>query len=192
MRVAATAAFTDIIIMARAPRISLAWSNINKTLPLRAVVFDARCILRSPEEAAAPNALPRKDVDLEIRRPDKLLAEGKIKDMLRTEIREELVKRGLSSVGKPWEIKERLQAAVEAEGTSPAPAPSPPPSPPPLPTASAGSSAAEKRAAYAAKLRARTGGSVLPDGSIVANDSPSGRKPLADDERPADSSLAGS
>ena len=205
VRVAATVASDPphrprgILIMARAPRISLAWSNINKTLPLRAVVFDARCILRSPEEAAAPNAPRRKDVDLEIRKPEKLLAEGKIKDMLRTEIREELVKRGLSSVGKPWEIKERLQAAVEAdgtspaEGTSPAPAPTPPPTPPPLPTPSAGSSPAEKRAAYAAKLRLRTGGSVLRDGTIVANDSPSGgRKTLAADERPADSTLAGS
>ena len=178
--------------MARAPRISLAWSNINKTLPCRAILFDARCIMRSPEEAAAPGALKRKDVGLDLRKPENMIAEGRVKDMLRSEIREELTRRGLSAVGKPWEIKDRLLQSIEAEASAAPPestdAPPTPPPPPPSAKIDTGpsGSAADKRAAYAAKLRARTGGSMLADGTIAASDPKPGARVLAPDERPVD------
>ena len=68
--------------MAGASRLSLAWSNINKSLPLRAIVFDARCILRSSDEAAAPGAPKRQEVDLGLRRPESLIAEGKVQGII--------------------------------------------------------------------------------------------------------------
>ena len=187
-----------VVAMAAPPRISLAWQNINKHAKLRAIIFDARCILRAPEERDATKAKEHAkavkqaglgNYDLDLRDTKTILAKGTagIKDMLRSEIREELVRRGLSSVGKPWEIQARLQEAMEAEQASPSSSPPPSPPPPPAPKIDTGiaSSPMDKRAAYAAKLRARVGGSIAPDGSIVANDS---SRPLAADERPVDNS----
>lgn len=193
--------------MATPPRISLAWSHLNKSLPLRAILFDARAIMRSPLENPDPNAPKRRSANLEIRRPEKMVADGNVKDMLRSEIRDELTKRGLSAVGKPWEIKERLETSILADVNRelkvpsmpppPAEAAPPPPSAPPSAASSSpelaaslqqpAASAAEKRAAYAAKLRSRTGGSILTDGTIVSNTTtPGGARPLARHERPAD------
>ena len=209
-------------------RASLAWQNLSKGLPLRAMLIDARCILRSAEEVDIEAEKARKkalraaglgDPGLALRQTKQMLDEGRVKDLLQSEMREELRKRGINTVGKPWELRARLTALLEAEAvgirsptaaenhaaaaaaaaeavatgaTSP---PSPPPTPPTPPAAAEedaapsvsgeASSAAEKRAQYAAKLRLRTGASVMKDGSIVA---PSSLKsaPLADNMRPVD------
>ena len=192
-------------------KVSLAWQTLGKNLPLRAVIFDARCIQRSADEAAAPGALKRRISNLDFRRPEQLVAQGKVKDMLRTEIREELERRGISPVGKPWEIQARLEEAINAEagggavnaeaGGGDAAASneesSPPPPPPPPKAASSlgpASSAEEKRAMYAAKLRNRTGGFMLADGTIIAAKKDSvlstGATALRRDERPDDPSMS--
>lgn len=198
------------------PKISLAWQNLSKKLPLRAILFDARCILRTAEEAdveadKARNKALRQaglvSAGLGLRQPSEMLAQGRIKDMLQSEMRDELSKRNLSTVGKPWELQARLKAVLEAEavGIRAAPAASPPdagalptldvspsmavnepastvPSTSSVSTAAAAaaasgstsspigeaSSAAAKRAQYAAKLRQRTGGSITADGTIAA------------------------
>ena len=106
------------------PRISLAWQNLSKNLPLRAILFDARCIIRTVEETdvvadRARNKALRQaglgNTDLGLRQPGELLAQGRIKDMLQSEMREELKRRGLNTVGKPWELRARLTAVLEAE-----------------------------------------------------------------------------
>lgn len=176
--------------MAAPPRLSLAWQNINKTLPLRGILFDARAILRAPGEANSPEVDGRTKglaaaglghTQLELRRPEQLLADGKIDDMLQSELREELKRRELNPVGKAWELRARLTAALEAElvgiraptGTRASnlakPLPAAAASANHLATLPGGSaaSASEKRAAYAAKLRLRAGASLLSDGQIA-------------------------
>lgn len=186
---------------------SLAWQDLSKKLPLRAVLFDASVILRSADEADAPSSAAKlKQPKIELRRPEELLKEGRIKDMLQREMREELIRRGLSPIGKPWELRARLHAVLEAEAVgirqSPDSAVAAPPAPPSSPSPSeavasaaapvdgaeggssgggggsstgpaatpdfASASSEAKRAAYAAKLRARTGASMLPGGRIAA------------------------
>ena len=58
------------------------------------------------------------DHDLAVRRPEQLLKEGRIKDMLLSELRDELRRRGASPVGKRWEIEGRLKDLLETDGAT--------------------------------------------------------------------------
>lgn len=193
--------------MAVPPRTSLAWQNIAKKLPLRAVLFDARCIMRTAAESdAATNVARQKALQQaglghaksQLRSPEQILKEGRVKDMLQSELRAELKRRGQPATGKPWELRARLTALLEAEVVGVRPAAATSSTPPvaansPLPASSAtdsggvkraggaggaggagtlpfavGASAAEKRSAYADKLRLRVGASLSKDGTIAA------------------------
>ena len=201
--------------------VPLAWKNIAKSLPLRAILFDARCILRSPEEfdveadKARAKALRQAglgNTSQGLRASSaELLQRGKIKDMLQSEMRDELSNRSLSTVGKPWELQARLQAVLDAEAVgirsppksggpsdaNPLPMTDPPPSlepammtgPSSLSSGASSSSltAGDARARYAAKLRQRTGGqaSLNPDGSVQVDSTRKATR-LADHERPVD------
>ena len=48
-----------------------------------------------------------------VRQTEKLVASGKVKELLQSEIREELKKRGASPVGKRWELEQRLQHLLD-------------------------------------------------------------------------------
>ena len=98
--------------MAAAPRLSLAWQNLSKGLPLRAVIFDARSLLRLPGE---PSGAPKSNVSVALRNPEQLVATGNVKEMLQKEIREALKERGSDPVGKRWELEVRLEALLAVE-----------------------------------------------------------------------------
>lgn len=188
------------------PRSSLAWSNISKTLPLRAVLLDAQCILKSADEepSEAEKKLKRAQPKLELRvDAEAMLKDGRIKDMLQSEMRDALKLRGINHIGKPWELRKRLEACLEAEQVGIRAAPGQSAAAPPAgvgaaaaapsnsdaaastPADHSSSSADEKRAAYAAKLRARTGASMLPGGKIAAPPKGLGDAPrLPDNVRP--------
>ena len=56
---------------------------------------------------------------LGIRKPAELLRQGKVKDMLGAEIREELGKRGAPIIGKRWELEARLEKLLARDGLRP-------------------------------------------------------------------------
>ncbi len=208
--------------MAAPPRTSLAWTNIAKKLPLRAVLFDARSLQRSANEADSDAAKRNKSglaaaglgsASLGIRTPDALVAAGNVKEMLQREIREALKERGANAIGKPWEIKQRLEALLAAEkaeaaalypdgehsssGSEDESTKTQPSAPPPKadalssssgsggsPTTS--SSADMLRAKYASKLRTRAGISLTADGGL-ASTVDRRAPPLAHDQRPEQS-----
>ena len=104
---------------------------------LRAVLFDYRALIRAPEERrlpTSPEALagraavraagigisPASGGLFEMREPQQLLATGKVAQMLQSEIRDELTKRGASGVGMRDELVERLDRLLAAEEREPA------------------------------------------------------------------------
>lgn len=89
---------------------SLAW-ELGSALQLRAVIFDLRVLVRYSGERPPPSARPRQPLP-EIRRPEDLLAQGRLAQMLTGEIRDELRSRGLSLIGDRTEIEARLQTAL--------------------------------------------------------------------------------
>ena len=92
----------------------LVWRDLSRSRR-SARYSDARHILRSADEADAPSSAAKlKQPKIELRKPEELLKEGRIKDMLQREMREELIRRGLSPIGKPWELRARLHAVLEA------------------------------------------------------------------------------
>ena len=97
--------------------------NVGTKLPLRAILFDYDVLSQvhdydADEEAAARAALYRvsgvKAVK-EFRRPEELVAAGDASTLLRREMRAELRHRGLDPTGKPWQLRARLQEALDAE-----------------------------------------------------------------------------
>eukprot|EP00966_Prymnesium_polylepis_P043697 1012943-Prymnesium_polylepis.1 len=101
---------------------SLAWQNIGKSLLCRAVIFDRRAITIGKGEvqvssvSAAGAALAGLGTTkTKMRQPESVVAEGNVNNLLQHEVRDELKKRGVSAIGKPWEIKNRLQELLDAE-----------------------------------------------------------------------------
>ena len=192
--------------MAAPPLRSLAWQNIASRLACRAVIFDARSLKRAANEVspeadkkrqAALRAAGLGTASLDLRRPEELVAAGRVKDMLQKEIRDELKQRGLSPIGKPWEIKAKLEALLAAErreqellsaeaesmpadgaaspseGGSGQPASTTASASPPAGTAFASPSSATPdavalRAKYKDKLRSKAGVSMLSSGGLAS------------------------
>lgn len=102
---------------------SLAWANIGKALNCRAVLFDRGVLSWAKGEAAAmgcAHAAAAAAAGLgtkadSMRQTDKILATGKVDQLLQHEIRDELKRRGASGLGKRWEIASRLQELIDAE-----------------------------------------------------------------------------
>eukprot|EP00937_MAST-01D_sp_MAST-1D-sp2_P005491 g5491.t1 len=100
--------------------------NIGSGLQVQVLLFEYDVLSKvhdhDPEEDAAnARALERKTgvrAVKEIRRPEDVLASGNVDGMLRRELRAELKNRGLASTGKPWQLRERLQSAIDDASNS--------------------------------------------------------------------------
>ena len=105
---------------------SLAWQNIGKTLSCRAVIFDRRALTFVKGEKAAESnvsALGAAAAGLgtsrtKVANRENVVATGKVKDLLQSEIRDELKARGANPIGKRWEISQRLQELLDQEATA--------------------------------------------------------------------------
>jgi hypothetical protein len=197
--------------MAVPPRISLAWQNINKALALRAMVFDARSLQRFADETcpkeererqASLRAAGLSTASLDLRQPEQLVAAGNVKAMLQSELREALKDRGLSPVGKPWELRARLDALLAAERKESDLSAAHASAAEAAPSGTGGSdaesaigatgiggaaespSAESVRAKYASKLRTKAGISMLSSGGLASNKQ-DGPRAEARDQRPA-------
>ena len=91
--------------------------QVSSRLRVRLVVFDVNVLQRGPSEPTEPTPKTRSlnpfGVSVGARRPDELVASGQVGKMLLSEIREELIRRGISSIGKRWELEKRLAAELE-------------------------------------------------------------------------------
>ena len=85
---------------------------VGQKLRCRAALIDWRAL--SLIEGEQPLA-ERPSLSIEIRKPDQLLAAGKTNELLLSEIRDELRRRGGSTIGKRWELVPRLEKMVEKE-----------------------------------------------------------------------------
>lgn len=153
---------------------SLAWQNINRRLACRAILFDRRALVVAPGETAGPSTAALEagaraanlgTRNAEVRQTEKIMAEGKVGDLLQSEIRAELTKRGVSAVGKRWELEQRLQALLDmAQPASQAEAASPAASGPPGPS----KASQDFRSKYGGKLSAKLANSLARAASLGA------------------------
>ena len=116
---------------------------VGQKLRCRAALIDWRAL--SLIEGEQPLA-ERPSLSIEIRKPDQLLAAGKTNELLLSEIRDELRRRGGSTIGKRWELVPRLEKMVEKEKAAAAAA---------EPASDSQPSVADR---YAERLRSKTGG----------------------------------
>ena len=131
----------------------LACRTLGKGLRLRAVLLDVAVLERSPHEPKLRRQESAWGLDSP-RCPEQLIAQRKVKLLLLSEIRAELFKRGAPIIGKRWELEARLEKLYAAEPDSMLT--------PAGERETAGETAASLREKYAAKLRAKTGGSIGP------------------------------
>ena len=97
--------------------------NVGLNNKLRAILFEYSVLSQvhdydAEEEASARAALYRRSgvkAVKELRRPEALVAAGDASSLLRRELRAELRHRGLDATGKPWQLRQRLQVAFDAE-----------------------------------------------------------------------------
>ena len=101
--------------MASTRPLSLAFKNLGENLVVRALIIDARILRRLPGEVQPKRP---KDPYTIRRKPAELLKEGKVKHLLGTEIRDELMRRGAPIIGKRWELEERLAELIAKDGAA--------------------------------------------------------------------------
>jgi len=173
--------------------------HIGGGLKLRAVMLDVRVLTRHPAERAPPPTQPlQQRTAPAIRRPEDLLADGHISQMLLNELRDEMRARGLSILGSRDELEARLQHLLTRPPPKPAPAPTlagpvaerDDPDVPLAelfaalsaakpPEAPAASTADSLRSKYADKLLARGASGLLRNGGAASRSS-AGGMPMAD------------
>lgn len=115
---------------------------VGQQLKVRALAVDAQIFRRTSPKGTEP-----RDLRVSARLDGATLA---TKDMLTKQVRHELKKRGLDSIGKPWTVRERLDEARELEDISRLQGNAERPK-----TAPEGVRQTDVRAKYAAKLRGK-------------------------------------
>lgn len=100
--------------------LSLAWQNLNSKSRLKGVIIDANVLIKlKGEEVKKMHASKQNGTGfLALRDTEQLLKEGKAAELLATELREELRKRGAEAVGFRHQLVERLQELVIAEAAA--------------------------------------------------------------------------